>query len=461
MKLRDRVRGWRRRRRFRKSARRDPSPLREFIYLDEVSVYSLLASRRGPIATEYTESEMASLNSELEASAGGSFGIGRGDVKSRVEAGQTRGSQVLRKSIIQTTFKELHDQERDSLVLRPVDRREAPALKAVAQLQEAARSRSQWLIDPAVLRRGDLMEAEIELETESIFRVSAVVTTILEIMQENLQLFGSEGASHLPQVRAVGRVLESLLAGLVPIRGRLVDYEAVELDNGREILVHRAVLDQLDEKDGLDTRPVHVVGVAERNLFWKDIRRVLFARSRFRVFCRVAVDGLADEWKPVKLVDVLNEIDPLLGQQVSDIGDVALEVMEGAVSGRRITSREQHEQRLAVAERFATLLAEHHGHDLEESSVVDLVSELVPERDWLRTVDERRSVFASIADRMDEVLAVETSKESAAHYRVTALVDMGLGLGPALESAKAVQSGLSPRRGEERFLDTEIVAIYW
>ena len=354
----------------------------------------------------------------------------------------------------------LYESEFDSLVLRPAEQ-QPPEVKSADQLNTAARSGSQWLIDPATLRRGDLIEAEIELETESIFRVSAVVTTILEIMQENLQLFGSEGTSHLPQVRAVGRVLESLLAGLVPIRGRLIEYEAVDLDGAGELLVHRGLLDQLGEEGRPQTRPVHVVGVAERSLFWKDIRRVLFAHSRFKVFCRVAVDGLADEWKPVKLVDVLNEINPLFGQQVSDIGDVALEMMEGAVSGRAIASDEEHDQRLDVAAKFAMLLFEHHGKDLEMSSVLDLISAVVPDRDWLATVEDRRSVFAAVLGRVDEAIGAQTSKETAARYRTAAMIESGLGLGPALGPATGAHFTRNPQRGEDRFLDTEIVAIYW
>ena len=46
--------------------------LREFVYLDEVSVYSLLASREHGIATQFTERQTAALNSEV----GSSFNIG-------------------------------------------------------------------------------------------------------------------------------------------------------------------------------------------------------------------------------------------------------------------------------------------------------------------------------------------------------------------------------------------------
>lgn len=50
---------WYRRRR-RQRAFRKHSDLREFIYLDDVSVFSLIASQLGPVATEFTNTEATS-----------------------------------------------------------------------------------------------------------------------------------------------------------------------------------------------------------------------------------------------------------------------------------------------------------------------------------------------------------------------------------------------------------------
>lgn len=58
MRLRGRVGAWVARRRRRRAARQlEGAPLREFVYLDEVSVYSLVASRMGSVATEHTATE--------------------------------------------------------------------------------------------------------------------------------------------------------------------------------------------------------------------------------------------------------------------------------------------------------------------------------------------------------------------------------------------------------------------
>lgn len=457
-----RVQGWRRRRKRQKAARKLDAPLREFVYLDDVSVYSLLASRLGPIATEFTNTETVSLNSEIGSSLGGSFGIAKAGVNSRVETGHTHGSQVLRKSIVQTAFKELYELEQDSLALRPMVDESAPAETMLSALEATVDSGTHkpWVIDPEQLRRGILVEAEVELETEPIFRVSAVITTILKIMEENVHLFGTDHASQTSDIRSVGRVLESLLAGLVPIRGRLIDYKAMEI-RGQDMLVHRSAIEQLKADQQTVTRPVFVVGVAERSLFWKDIRRVLFSGSTYRVFCRISNGGLASEWRPVKLVDVLNEVNPLLGQQVSDIGDTALLAMEDAVAGSGATVSRNEDQQRAAIEQYAMLLAEHHGKELSPDAINSLETGLTNEGDWLDTVDKRRLVFSELTRRIDELIGVETSRDLAATYRVAAVADIGLGLGGTLAPSPPAGSPRQETPRDERFLDAEIVAIYW
>lgn len=104
--LRDRFRCWRRRR----ASKRNRPALREFIYLDEVSVYSLIASRLGPIATQFTETERATLQGEAGSSISSSVpGVAKAEVRARAVTIRSQETQVLKKSIVQTTFKKLHD----------------------------------------------------------------------------------------------------------------------------------------------------------------------------------------------------------------------------------------------------------------------------------------------------------------------------------------------------------------
>ena len=57
MRFTSRVRDWLRRPRRRPVTPSSDGLLREFVYLDEVSVYSILASRKGAIPIEFTENQ--------------------------------------------------------------------------------------------------------------------------------------------------------------------------------------------------------------------------------------------------------------------------------------------------------------------------------------------------------------------------------------------------------------------
>jgi len=245
MSIRSRWTGWRRKRRRLKALASAEGALREFVHLDDVSVYSLLASRWGAMVTEFTDTETASLNSEVGGSVGGGggFGTAKAELNSKVQSTTSNSSQVLRKAVIQSSFRDLRDGEEDTLALRVPRDQSAPSLESAADVESRLSSAEfdGWLIDPAELSRGMLIEAEVELEADPIFRASAIVTTIREIMQENAELFGPENLVHLADLRTVGRMFESLLAGLIPVRGRLVDYKTVRVGD-REVLVHDKVL---------------------------------------------------------------------------------------------------------------------------------------------------------------------------------------------------------------------------
>ena len=457
-----RLRAWRHRRSHAREVRKQPGTPREFVYLDEVSVYSLLASRKGAIATEFTESQTASLNSEVGGSMGGGFGVTKAEVKSRIEAAQSRTSQVLRKAIVQTSFKELHDLERPKFELDGTrDTPGTPNVRSRSELERDLESHlsTGYVIDPQKLCRGDLIEVEVVLEADPIFRVSAIITTIREILEENLQLFSSENVGQLAEMRSIGRLLESLLADLVPIRGTLVDFRVAEIGD-QEFLVHRDVFDQFDEPGDAALSDVVVVGVAERELFWKDIRRVLFSGSRFTVFCRLGGEGLQDRWRPIKLMDVLHDIHPAFGEQIGDLGEIALHAMQVAVDASQQPHSFSGEGEDTLLRRYVTMLLESHGRELDSAEVADLVLAVERPAGWIETVDGRRSVLAGVTCRVDSALGVKTTRESAYHLRMVAVLDAGLGL-PGSSGSPAPVPPSTRVDSVVRFLDAEIIAIYW
>ena len=462
MSISSRLKAWLRRLTPQKAPEKLSGLLREFVYLDEVSVYSILASRKGAIATEFTESQTASLNSDVGGSVSVGFGGTKAEIDSKMRAGHVQGSQVLRKAIIQTSFKELYDIERASLAFSPPDAHSMPTVKAVADIDQTFESlaKDNWITDPSVIRRGELLEVEVELEADPIFRMASVITTLRELMEDNEELFGHAITTQLPQMRSMAQVLEGFLVGLVPIRGRLVDYISASI-GGRDVLIHRSLLKQIDPSMWPETHTAFVVGVAERDLFWKDIRRVLFAKARYTVFCRLATEGLAKIWHPVKVADVLAGIVPQFDEMIREFSEEARRAMTTAYAASPSPTVQHGRNDSQVLEKYVSLLATHHCEALTPAAIDSLIQGISLTEDWLSSVDSRRPIFSEVTRRVDAALGVESSSEVTYELRVAAVAKAGLE-GPHLpQMSSGDGQDQSPGFGPERFLDAEIVAIYW
>lgn len=451
-------RQWRRRR----AARNKTGTLREFVYLDEVSVYSLIASRLGPIATEFTDTETTSLQSEIGSSIGAGAGLAKADVSSRILNNQTSGTQVLRKSIIQTAFKDLYEYELDSLSIKPVPGvLKPPKISNRNDLLVATQSYvdGYWIIDPEKLSRGELFELEVQLEADPIFRVNAVASTILEILEKDAESLGLNTNDELEQMKSVGRILEKLLAGLVPIRGKAIDYCGVELE-GKEWIVNRKLLQDIQTDDELHTFPVFVVGVAEQVLFWKDLRRILFSNARYRVLCRIAQTGLQASWTPVKLAQVFESVIPGFSNQINLAGlNTLVSMTETNNAGKKAISTQQRMHTALL--NYAKLISNHFKIKLtlQDEEQIDLLA--IEQSALFGTQETRLEAFVSISTHLAEKFETKTEPLIFAEYRASALADAGLDFAGKPIPLASVKTEVSQTDTHDRFINSEVVAIYW
>ena len=463
MRFTSRVGEWLRRSRKRPVTPSSDGLLREFVYLDEVSVYSLLASRKGAIPTEFTENQTASLHGDVGSSIGVGAGFINAKLDSKLHASEIRGSQVLRKSIIQTSFKELYEIERPALTLAPLGGYSVPKVHSIPDLENRLdrEPKDPWLVDPRTIRRGELMELEVELEADPIFRMTSIITTLRELMEDNEHLFGNEITTKLPEMRSLARVLDGLLVGLVPIRGRLVDYSWANISN-RDVLVHQLLLDQLSSNTSLTVFPAFVVGVAQHDLFWKDIRRVLFSQAQYTVFCRIAVSGLANRWHPIKIAGVLEGIVPQFDEMIREFSEKASEAMHGGGDSQQTRIGHDEQPWKDMMTEYAQLIIAHHGRSLDPGVIDSMIHTISPEPDWLDSVDGRRSVFAKMTQCLDDELGIQICGELA--YRTRNAVIKNTGTPNTLVHRTPRTDGHrnpSIAGNHERFLDAEIIAIYW
>lgn len=432
---------WRRRRLARAAAKRRAEPLREFVYLDEVSVFSLISSRIGPIATEFTDTQTSSLTSEISSNAQASAPLVKGELRSRMQSVRSSGTQVLRKATVQATFRELAAHISDDLVMRAAAA-EAPGVPAVSAgpLDDGAK----WAVSAADLRRGALVEVEVVLEAEPIFHMSTLMDTFLELFQDAPDLLPPGMRGDLGEAGAMNAVMTKLLAGLVPLRGRAV-HHVVVISGGNEYVVDRRVTGPLPAD--LEIRELHVVATAEAQLFWKDLRRLLFNDARYTMLCRVSRDGLDDSWNPVQLADMARSMLPDAADQL----DAAQRSLAALMRrGEAPPVAPATDDRLPRAlRRFASALARHHDltWTLEDVSAA-------ADRAPGTAVEDLRPAFAAVAEEFHTVTGTSTDRAVLARLRHEALQTTEA-------EAQPTFVGTAAQDEQPRVLATEVIAIYW
>lgn len=436
-------------------------PLREFVYLDEVSVYSLLASRGGAVVSELTETESSTTTAEVGGSVRASAGVLGSEVRSKLQDAQASGTQVVRKAIVQASFKDLIEAQQSTLALRPHGAEEPADRPTNGRELKAAAADGRWggrLLDASRLWRGDLIEMRVELEAAPIFRFGATLSSLIDMFKDTPELIGLEGRAGMAQGIAVSKVLDALLAGLVPIRGRSVEFRHVTAGESSWI-VHRDLLGAVADEE-LDIQPLYVVGVAETALFWKDIRRLLFSRSSYTVLCRLAGDGTTDRWKPVKLVDVVGEFLPDVARQID-------EAQEGLLS---LADFDGAQPKVAAGRGLAEALARYGGWRLSQTGLAeDDVARLDADGDTIAgtvtgspSVEATRQAFAAMDSQLSERHNLDLEDPlRAAELRKEALAASGLEADGAPVASSGLPSALPQDERCEHYLDSEFIAIYW
>jgi hypothetical protein len=442
-----------RRRLWRKDAKRSAELIREFVYLDEVSVFSLLASKDGMVATEVTDAHASTLMAETSASYGASGGVLRADATAKAQASDSRSTQVLRKAIVQSTFRDLYHRVRDTLVIAPAPADErAPQFGAVDDLKPDG-SRI-WILDPSDFRRGQLIELTVELEAEPLFQARTVVSTFLDIFEQDQALFGVANVAELADAAVLSRMIEKLGAGLVPLRAKARDYVVVTKADGTELIAHRDVVSNLGPT--VEIAPLYLVGVATETLFWKDIRSVVFASAEFQVLARVLRPDLQSSWTPLKLVDVLARVAP----QFHDVLETMNSTVLDAIAQGAAANDGSGQARLVLTE-YAELVADALGVELDAGDPA-LLALLEPPEGLQKgsSVKQWRLAMTPVANHIAALADSPVDPQLAAKLRV--LAQMKHGLSPIAESKAASASSMpETAKGRGRLLDTEIIAIYW
>lgn len=430
-------------------------PLREFVYLDAVSLHSLLVSQTDTIPEAITQTISRADEAELIGGASASIGndlVGKAEAQTsaRYQTSNSDSTQSSRKAVIQTLFKQLREQPLDFKLSAPeqIDAlKEAVDIKSVSE--NVASAASSFL-------RGDLVEVEVVLAVDPVFKLGAMMNEWSAMADEYPAMFSSHGTlGFLRESEPIMKVLDRFLTGLIPIRATAVNYVVATID-GIDYVVHKDAVAALE----FETQPLFVTGVTEHLGFWKDIRRVLFSDARFTILSRVARDGLHDKWTPVKLADLFSEVAPDFVDQINAIRSPTAE------SGAQVTTQTQN-LALATALTHYRLAIAPHDASWTSEQLREFVVLTARVSAGATDASAQREAFDLVRNQVVAQLGIEAPSpdhDLKARQDARSTADLELLprnqvlLAPAGAPAPAVADGMG---SPGRILDTEVIAIYW
>ncbi len=331
--------------------------LREFVYLDEVSVYSLTSAPDMPPPVSMSESASSTSGESLSGGIeGGAPLVGKASINSELNSSRTADLQVQRQFNIQSQFARLHGMYRPTFLLtvggHDTKGKEATSLSdALVQLKK-----DQLAIPASELARGALAELRVSLRAHHTFDVSTFMRAVTGLAKRYPELLQIRDTTGFQTAMEAGEFLGELLEDLVPIEGQSTTHGIVADENGIVWIANMAALKTLWGTQVV-AGPLRVVGVAETGSFWKDTRRILHAEAEFDVLGRVSRTGLQAEWTPVKMIDTFKRVVPSAAKGLIDAVD-SLKYISNAVPA---STAQANSVLLTAGESLNLKLAKNHG----------------------------------------------------------------------------------------------------
>ncbi|MFA6114308.1 MAG: hypothetical protein WC729_09945 [Sphingomonas sp.] len=431
-----------------------PEPLREFVYLDEVSLGSLLASQKG----EITENITSQMGSEQIAEIGGKISANSPmllstEINSRFQTTNSNALQTLRKATAQSLFRELH---------------KLPNLRKIQPIQIIKEAESfEDLLSEAFtgavhnvkyLMRGDLVEFKVKLSASWIFQISYMVAEFSEMFDESpVLLMESVNFSDLYQAKNANKIITKLLAGLVPVDGVVSDYVVVPFGEDK-FITHK------DSIKGIRVNfsPLRIVGVTEHLAYWKDIRRILFADNEFIMLCRLSKNGIQKAWNPIKVADIFKEFAPDIAKQIEVSSRTA---MLQSANGQNYENVEPAAARLSLALlRYQDKLLGKIDHCLTVDEVSELDREIASLQFDGATAEGQRSAFAAVKATIESRTGhtIDSAADLELRESIRRSLEIPLFPQPSQTGRIVADVGDTEAQVEEaNLLDVEVVAIYW
>jgi hypothetical protein len=420
-----------------RSKQAQPGTLREFVYLDETSVESLLASLDGEVLTGVTESKTRGFQLGV-AATGDAVGVPTG-LSPSLNRSRSVTVEEQRKSVAQSAFARFRSRHYRNLRLRAPDRGQPGAEDVDVAI--------------ASLRRGDLIEIDATLGASEVFQVRAVIDSMMGVVGAYPELMGATEMAAIKAAAPIGDLLGSLSQGLIPIEGVVADLRAVSKDDF-EAIVSVDVADRM-RGEGATVRDVIVAGVSIEPLYWQDVRRVLFSNQKFRVLGRLVNDGARNSWSSLKITEVLSRVNMQIAATIDSFGPMFLATLrQEADSGSTAVPVESAAQE--TLRKYVQAVAELSNVVLAPELDFELSQHIEKSASTPMSADQWMVVQKTIAE---QILAV-------AGHRLEPEVMLELrGRFPRPSATASSERNFVKRSIENEtgpiYLEMEIIAIYW
>jgi hypothetical protein len=443
---------WMKKWRRAKSSPANDEPLREFIYLDEVSLRSLLSSQTGEMTESISNQTANSFDAEVGSSiSAGVPQISNAELTSRFQTSNSSTLQTSRKATVQSWFREFYKRPK----LRVVEpQRDVPSESSPEEL--IRNENKSVCIQSEQLQRGELVEFRVKLSPDPIFHLGTMVSEFSGMAEDFPGMFAENNALEtLKQMQPVNRILQRLLAGLIPVKAEAIDYVVVEVGN-IEYVVHRDAVSGL----GLKEKPLVIVGVTEHLAYWKDIRRVLFSEAEFTILSRISRSGLQTSWTPVKLADLFRDLVPGLVEQINTASQNPATIP----SSTNEVSVNADERLFNTLLLYKSELLQETGAKIskeQDTQVDEKIRSLLP---LTASVTEQRAAFSAVKAIVANFVEVAITPSEDLELREKSRQLSGLPLFPqiSVNQQPTTNQPVMPRvEDDQRLLDVDFVAIYW
>lgn len=419
------------RNKFRRQKEVGQFQLREFIYLDEVSLQSLLVSLHG----ELTEKKSITDSTSNTKNVGGNIDTNnlaplKLGFTAQYQSGKSDATQTEKKATVQSWFRELY---------------ETPNILGVQPLEDGDQD---IIVKSSALQRGTLAELQVVLATDPYFNV---VTSISEFFKLSENISELNGYS---EIKWQIELLQQLLAGLIPIKAEILNYRALKTGDDT-YLVHE------DKATGVSTSKIKVnlVGVTELSAYWKDIRRVLFSNQEFRVLCRISRPGLVQDWNPIKLLDLFGNVFPQ--KEIHNVKEMLklLSYNVDAASTAETDNDASSKMRLALEE-YIKSSCKHAGGEIGSDEIKGIIEEVLKGNFDEGSMGDRKVLYEKVDGELAS-LKIDVPPNIRVTLREGSSEKAGLSHRLFTSAPSEVKKVEEKSVAEELFIEAEIIAIYW